>query len=375
LVYFSDVLERALAASEALAIDPFASVRPDLENVRAAIANSINGGDVRRGVTAALAAHRSTSFPLTECLGWLESLLPQLDQGEVRLRAECMTNIAGDLGQLGLSARSDEVAEEALRMARASGDDATLFDALLNQSMLLRRAARLEEALALTEEAEKLLPSAATPLRRVRLLERRGVTAGLSGDLAGAVRDFEDMRTLCRSLGNEEAARTRFINFAEFEHFRGNTSRAIEIAQEAVAAYRRAGYKDGLINTYSNLAAYFIASDRTSEGRVTAAETLRGCIDPNSLFVAVALEHAALAFAIEGDLARAARFSGFAETALAKMQFQREFTEQKTLDRLLRLLAEMPADQLAAARAEGAALSPEAAIDEALAVLEVPLAR
>ncbi len=103
---------------------------------------------------------------------------------------------------------------------------------------------RLEEAMALAREAEKLLPSAATPLRRVRFLERRGVTAGLSGDLAAAVRDFEDMRTLCRSLGNEEEARKRFANFAEFEHFRGNTNRAIEIAQETVAVLRRAGDKE-----------------------------------------------------------------------------------------------------------------------------------
>jgi predicted ATPase/class 3 adenylate cyclase len=370
LVYFSEMLERARVASEALAIDPFVSVRPDLENVRAAIANSINGGDVRLGAAVAMVANRSTYFPATECLGWLESLLPQLDPGEVRLRAQCMTIIAGLLGQVGLSARSGEVAEEALRTARASGDDATLFDALLSQSLLFRRADRLEEAMALAQEAEKLLPSAATPLRRVRFLERRGVTAGLSGDLAAAVRDFEDMRALCRSLGNEEEARKRFVNFAEFEHFRGNTNRAIEIAQEAVAAQRRAGYnRDGLANTYANLAGYFIASDKIAEGRATAAETLRTCVDPNNLFVALALEHSALAFAIEGDLARAARFAGFAEAAVVKRGFHREFTEQKTHERLLRLLAEMPEEERAAAYAEGAALSPEAAIDEALPAL------
>jgi predicted ATPase/class 3 adenylate cyclase len=373
LVYFGELLARANDAYEGVStIEPFAAVRPDSENIRAAIAYSLEGENLRLGVSAALAASHAPFLTIAELTGWFESFLARLDRTEVRLRANCLMNIASNLAQQGLSARSGEVAQEALAAARDSGDETTLFDALLNQSLLYRRASRLTESLAMTEEAERLLSNVETPQRRVRFLERRGVAAGLSGDIASAVRDFEEMRSLCRSLGNEEVARVRFLNFAEFEHSRGNTLRAIEIALEAIASQRRSGDTAGLSNTYANLAAYLIAVDRIPEGRAAAAQAIRACPDPNELFVSIALEHTALACAIVGDYRRAARFSGYSEAAFGKLGFQREFTEQITRDRLTLLFKGMPEQERAAAHAEGAALSPEAAAEEALAALSEP---
>ena len=373
LVYFSEILKRAEDAHEAFStVDPFSVIRADLENVRAAFAYSIEGGKLSLGVGVAVAASRAPFFPIAELTGWFESLLVRLDRSEGNLRARCLMRIASNLGQMGLSARSREVAEEALSAARASQDDGILFDALLNQALLSRRAGRLPEALEMSREAEGLLPNVETPERRVRFLERRGVAAGLSGDLAAAVRDFEEMRAVCRSLGNEDAARTRFLNFAEFEHFRGNTLRAIEIAQEAVVSLRRSGDLESLNNVYVNMAAYFLATERIPDARAAAAAAIRGSVDPTTLFVSISVEHAALACAMTGDLLRAARFAGYSEAAFAKLGFHREYTEQITCDRLASLLAEMPEQERAVALAEGAALAPESVVEEALAALDEP---
>ncbi len=375
LSYFLDLLQRADDAYESLAVvEPFEFLRADLENARAAITGSLNGGNFRLGAAAALAAFNSGLYPGAEIMGWYEAFLKDLDPDDARLRAQLLGSLAGGLANLGLSARSAEIAGEALLSAEASGDDAILFNTVLSQSLLHRRAGRIEQAAGMLERAEKLLPGVETPRRRVRFLQSRGVTVGLMGDLAAALKDFEAARALCRALGNEETARKGGLNFAEFEHERGSTARAIEIAQESVAAYRRARDVESLANAQANLTAYLVAADKVAEARVTAAETLRLCRDWDAgiHFVPITLEHSALALAVLGDRTRAARLAGYAEAAFTKLKFQREFTEKKTHARLSELLAAMPDDERVARFAEGAALAPEAAIEEALEVLTGP---
>jgi hypothetical protein len=84
--------------------------------------------------------------------------------------------------------------------------------------------------------------------------------------------------------------------------------------------------------------------------------------------VAVSIEHLALVFAVRGDHAGAATLEGYADAALQLSGYPREFTETTTCDRLTALLRETLApDELARLLAEGAALTPEAAIALALA--------
>ena len=141
-----------------------------------------------------------------------------------------------------------------------------------------------------------------------------------------------------------------------------------------VAAYRRARDVESLANAQANLTAYLAAAGKVAEARLAGAETLRLCRDwnPSMLFVPVTLEHAALALALSGDLRRAARIAGYAEAAFTKLKFQREYTEKKTHARLCDLLAALPDEERAAQFAGGAALAPEAAIEEALEALGQP---
>ena len=75
----------------------------------------------------------------------------------------------------------------------------------------------------------------------------------------------------------------------------------------------------------------------------------------------------ALVVALRGDCVRAATLEGYVDAAFARYGFPREFTETTTHDRLMALLRESLApDELARLIAEGAALTPEAAIALAL---------
>ena len=89
--------------------------------------------------------------------------------------------------------------------------------------------------------------------------------------------------------------------------------------------------------------------------------------EPDHAHVAIAIEHLALVLALRGDLARAATLEGYADAAFERLGFPREFTEATTHDRLTALLHEgLAPDELARLSAEGAALTPEAAIALAL---------
>ncbi|MFZ0681258.1 MAG: hypothetical protein WAM84_00095, partial [Candidatus Cybelea sp.] len=75
----------------------------------------------------------------------------------------------------------------------------------------------------------------------------------------------------------------------------------------------------------------------------------------------------ALAVALRGDLARAATLEGYADAAFERQGYEREFTETTTHVRLAAILREgLALDELARPMAEGAALTPEAAIALAL---------
>jgi hypothetical protein len=89
--------------------------------------------------------------------------------------------------------------------------------------------------------------------------------------------------------------------------------------------------------------------------------------EPQSPLIAIPIEHLALALAREGEASRGALLEGYADAALQHAGFEREFTEESTHGHLIALLQECLApDDLAGRLAEGAALTPEAAVALAL---------
>jgi hypothetical protein len=132
----------------------------------------------------------------------------------------------------------------------------------------------------------------------------------------------------------------------------------------------RAGADKGtLANLLFNLAGYLAAVDDLSDAAKSAREVIgiHAAREPDHAYVAVAIEHLALAVALCDDLVRAATLEGYADAAFARHGVLREFTERTTHDRLTALLrARLAPEEHARLIAAGAALTPEAAIAFAL---------
>jgi len=162
-----------------------------------------------------------------------------------------------------------------------------------------------------------------------------------------------------RAAGNVSNVMGYLINLAEIEHACGRTERALEYAREALGPSRELGERMRLAFLLSNMAGYAVAIDDGVGCLAAAGEAIEeiAARDNESPFMAVALEHAALAYALSGDLPRAATLAGYAAPVLAKHGLERGFTERTSYERLSLLLRERLAPEILARYAErGAAL-------------------
>ena len=201
------------------------------------------------------------------------------------------------------------------------------------------------------------------------MLYVRAILSTSRGDLESAARINEQLRKAHRSLGNAHGESVAAGNLAESEHARGHTPRAITIFEEMLPALRSGRDRGGLATALNNLAGYRVAVDDLPGAVLAAREAieLRAPTEPDEVYVGIGIEHLALVAALRGDFPRAATLEGYANAALTRQGFEREFTETTTYNRLTALLCErLSSHELARLTAEGAALGPEAAIALAL---------
>ena len=342
----------------------------ELDDVRAALDWALAGPDARCGgelLTAIDTRWRALGLDV---------------EGEDRLEAFA-TALAGDdparvarlwsvfahlaVNSPGRMARALEAATEAVAFARASGDSAILARALEVYARNAIRAQRFDAAEASLAEAEAIGgPSA---LRRLHLLDTRAFLSKVLGDADSAARAFEQLRKEHRALGNDNAECMSVLNLAEIEHARGNSQRAIGLVRD-VLPFARAGADWAMLATLlGNVAGYLVAVGDPHAAAEAARVTIRefASRDPEFGLVAISAEHLALALALVDDLPRAARLAGYADRAMRRFGFKRDFTETTTHDRLNALLRERLAPQERERLfAEGDALTADAAIALAL---------
>jgi predicted ATPase len=342
-----------------------AALETDLEDARSALdgalarSEAIDGGELLVTLGRSWAWIGLDAEWMTRC----EAYLAALPANQSRLRAQLLSILSYLLDGSGQRVRGFSVATQAVEQARASGDGPSLARALSQYAnmatLFLHRFDDAENALV---EAEAI-PGTSADLR-IRLLDARARLSQFRGDLETAARMFEQARKVHHSLGNTGAELLEALNLAEIEHRRGQTERAITIARETLTGARAGTGKMRLV-LLNNFAGYLAAADDLS-GAVAAAQEAIGILaahEPDHAHVAIAIENVALVIALRGDRARAATLEGYADAAFGRHGFEREFTETTTHDRLLALLhEELAPGELARLSAQGAALTPEAAI-------------
>jgi predicted ATPase/class 3 adenylate cyclase len=341
----------------------------ELEDVRFALDGALARSDTIAG--GALLAEIGASWwnlgldaeGMTRC----ERYIAALPAGESRLLARLSGALAVILIQCGQKIRALDVATEAVANARDDGDPQTIAWALRHYANAATRLSRFEDADAALSEAEAF-PATSASLH-LALLYVRAILSKSRGDLESAARINEQLRKANRSLGNGHGESIAAGNLAETEHARGRTHLAIAIFEDMLPTLRSGTNRGGLATALNNLAGYRVAVDDLP-GAVSAAREsleLRASTEPDEVYTGIAIENLALVAAVRGDFSRAAVLEGHANAALSRQGFEREFTETATYDRLTALLREgLSPGELARLLAEGAALTPDAAIALAL---------
>jgi predicted ATPase/class 3 adenylate cyclase len=349
----------------ARAVDSMIMLRTELEDIRFALdgalarSRPIDGGELLADIGALWQPVGLEAEGMARC----EMFLAALPAGEARLRARLSTALSILFTESGQKVRGLELAAEAIEYARASGDAESSAKALrqyAEAAVFLRRFDDAERALAQAES----IPGASVNLR-INLLGTRAVFSMFHGDLEMAARMQEQLRREWRSVGNSAAEHRSAQNLAEIEHSRGRTQRAIAIIHESLPGARSGADTGTVALLLLNLAGYLAAVDDLSGAVEAARESIeiRARHERDHAHVAFAIEHLALVFALRGDLLRAATLEGHADAALRRHGSPREFTETTTYERLNALLREgLAPDEIARLIADGAALTPQAAI-------------
>jgi predicted ATPase/class 3 adenylate cyclase len=347
----------------------YGALQTELDEVRSALDGALARSEILDG--ADLLTNLDTSWQAigldAEGMARCGAFLAALPAEQSRLRARLLSALAYFLGNSGHKTRGLELAAQAVEQARMSGDGSPLAELLRRYAESAIFFHRFDDAEGALIEAEAI-PGISANLR-INLLGTRALLGEFRGDLETAARLREKLREEHRSLGNPRGEQIAAINLAEVEHTRGQTQRAIAIVRETLHAARARTDKSVLALLLSNLAGYLAAADDLPGAAAAARESIgiRAAREPDHVHVAMAIEHLALAVALLGDCGRAATLEGYAAAAFGRHGYEREFTETATHDRLIVFLCKgLAPDELARLNAEGAALTPEAAIALAL---------
>jgi predicted ATPase/class 3 adenylate cyclase len=361
--YFIDV--RSTETSK-----PDVALAAELEDVRAALDWSLTGAEIRVGAELMERIWGSWGVIGLYVEGMLrvEAFLAALPEEEPRLRARLWVVLAALAANSGRSTQAAEYSANAIAAARLSADEETLVEALAAFAWSSARVGKIEVAEAALAEAAAM-PVASARGRR-QLLESQSVVSAVRGDLDSAARALEQLLREYRDLGDQALEFAMSLNLAELEHERGRTPRAIAIVDEALPALRSNPDRNGVVQMFANLAGYRAAVDDLPGACAAAREAIAEFAgrETGVAFVPVAVEHLALALALSGELARAAMLAGYAEGAIVRHGYEREFTERTSHNRLVAVLRERLAPaELERAFTDGANLAAQDAVALALA--------
>ncbi len=375
--FLADFYAEAEAAWPTTATVPWlAQFAPEVENLRAAIDwafgqsskyHAVAGetGDPALGVrlvshAGAIADELSLQADLKR---WTQAALPFLTPATPALQAGWVRFWANKSSLFGASELRAE-RREAIALFRAAGDPVGLSCALRTAAMSLVRPGKMHP------DVEPMLTEAVALLRPLpptkdlaTAIAHLGSFHFFAGDLAAARRYNLEAITMRRALGDRTGCLSSALNLAEFESMGGNIGAAIDYARQAAADARRAGYLPTLASLLANLAGYLLATDRIGEARAAGSEalTLMRALGHHD-YALPCLEHLALAHALSGAHADAARLLGHTEAGYRRADLVRDFSEQRGHDRLAKILREKLESTLSALMAEGAAW-PDAVAD------------
>jgi diguanylate cyclase (GGDEF)-like protein len=353
---------RALWGTGAVGIGGDA-LRPDFENLRAAIAWAFDdGNDVELGV---------------RMIGDLANVLAQLAPAEGLRRARqalvadpsdggVWLTLAVAIASLGLPPREQlDAAERARDIFTRAGDRAGTIEAGI-------RVATAYSGLQRHDEAQTTLARTLAAAREMHDPRLEWRILSIAAKLSYFASDWEATRATAvllldqaRNEGGLHDVAESLLLLGEAEFALGNVHAAVAYAQEGLLLGSSARQH---LQFHVNVCAYLVACARYGEARQAGSEAMRlARVNDFSLAIVLCVQHLALAVASSGDARRAATLLGFANAGYARHEFSPGFTERYTRERLSQTIAQhLTPDDIAGLGRKGAAMGPDEAAREAL---------
>ena len=366
----ASLAERAQKTASTTPVEHWArEFEPELENARAAIDWALVAGEsslaavVASGFTGIWRMNHGVEQPRR----WLNAVLAEPKALEPAIAARVWLA----LSTVSFGMHRVEAARKALELGVGAADPRRDVGAHYQTGIGFLETGRLEEAEAANERVLALCKEhdLTRASRYAAALDIRARIAAIRGETGEARRWFTEALSLFAALGDDHETILIRINMGELEYRAGDVVRALEFASSAAEAARRVGSRHREITAQDNLAAYRLALGDVTGARAGGREALALAPFAPSLEVAIAVQHLAAVAALAGDARRAARLGGYVDAWYRKEACEREFTEERSREMLMGALrAQLSDAELAVLAAEGAGLSEEQAVAEALDV-------
>jgi predicted ATPase/DNA-binding SARP family transcriptional activator len=238
-------------------------------------------------------------------------------------RGRFLSTRSGLLGALGKASESLSVAEAAVALLERGEQSRALGIALrdLGDALGLGGDERAEAAYA---RATGIFRACDDRARLASTLTQSAIYAYNRGDSDGARRWYEEARALAGAIDELRSFASATSGLGELEFSLGNVSRAIDLAGEAIAGFRRLRSDVGLWVTLANRSAYHLALGNAGAARadfLAALDPLERTGSAN--WSALAMQQAA-ALAAETDPEAAATLLGFSAARVSALAIHRE---------------------------------------------------
>ncbi len=347
----------------------YAFATSELDNVRAALANTLGDG---AGADVAVGAVLASNYGVVWEYGtsradrrWLDRAYERLDRGaNPALTARLLWQIAS------ISHADAQHAEWVAIAVRDRGDRRTRADAACWLAQAYLRSGRLDAARASLDEAEALQSAVERPKAFAFLERLRGELAARRGEDARATEHLERAVAAGTSSGAVGLVASARLALAELAFARGDASAARALTSEARTSLRAAfGRSIAFADASACVAAYALEAGDTDGACALAREALELARDLDFPHRAVAyIEILALVAMLRGAVDAAAFLFGFTDAERSRSGEPYSAIERKGHDRLIALLREaLPPQQLTERLAPGAIAGLDRAIAEALA--------
>jgi predicted ATPase/transcriptional regulator with XRE-family HTH domain len=358
-----------------------ALAREELNNFRVALEWALtNRRDILLGqrLTGELCMLWQTHAPL-EGQRWVSRALESVDE---RTPASTLAKLESTAAAIAFWFGQYEVQLTCSRSAvvnyRVAGDPIGIAIAQAREAQALLNLGR-------TAEARSALREALPPARGagngwlVAWITRLFAENVVGDEIAAARAYIAEALQYYEAVGSKREVAFANAQLGRIEFRLGNAELALQYATGALATFRTLSHSLAIASTLGWMATYLISLSRYSEGETAARESLEVAREHSlSFYASLALQHivAAVALRPQGllergptECARLARVLGFADHRLAAPGLRWNNDQQREYAQVRAVLDEaLGADTVAKRIAEGAAMSEDEAVDEALAV-------